>query len=92
MCSLLSISTTSVAQFKWPQEITGFLKVFSNGENLMDEILHTDDAILAEALLNDRIVSKGRPSLINFTKSSFVDQFSHTLQIRVSKVKLKNNR
>ena len=90
VCSLLSISTASIAQFEWPQEIIGFLEMLSNGEDLVDKILHTDDAILAKALLNDGIVSKGRPSLFNFAKSSFVDQFSHTLQIRISKVKLKN--
>ena len=84
--SLLSISTTSVAQFKWPQEIIGFLEVFSHGEDLMDKILHTNDAILAEALLDEGIVSKGCPSLFDFAKSSFVDQFSHALQIRIPKV------
>ena len=84
--SLLSISATSVAQFKRPQEIIGFLKVFSHGEDLVNKILHTDDAVLAEALLDEAIVSKGRPSLFDFAKSSFVDQFSHTLQIRIPKV------
>ena len=81
VCSLVSISTTSIAQFKWPQEIIGFLEVLSNGEDLVDKILHTNDAILAEALLDDGIVSKGHPSLFNFAKSSFVDQFSHTFQL-----------
>ena len=84
--SLLSISATSIAQFKRPQEIIGFLKVFSHGEDLMDKILCTDDTVLAKALLDEGIVSKGRPSLFNFAKSSFVDQFSYALQIRIPKV------
>ena len=88
MRGLLSVSTSSVAQFKWPQKIVGFLEVLSNSEDFMDKVLYTYDPEFAKALFDDGIVSKGCPSLFNFAKSSFVDQFSHTLQIWISMVKL----
>ena len=79
MRGLLSVSPSSVAQFKWPQKIVGFLEVLSDGEDLVDEVLNTYNPVFPKALFDDGIVSKGCPSLFNFAKSSFVDQFSYTL-------------
>ena len=92
VCCLLSVSTTSVAQFKWPQEIAGLLEMLSDGEDLVDEVLHTDDAVLTKVLLNDGIISDGSPALLNFAKSPLVDQFTHTFQIRVPTMKLENTK
>ena len=90
VCSLLSVSTTSITQFKWPQEIVGFFEMLSHGEDLVDKVLHTDDAVLAKVLFNDGIIINGCPALLNFAKSPFVDQFTYTFQIRVPTVKLEN--
>ena len=83
VCSLLSISTTGIAQLEWPQEIVGLLEMLSNSKDLMDKVLHADDAIATKTLLNDGIISEGCPALLNFAKSSFVNQLSYTFQVRV---------
>ena len=83
VCCFLSVSTTSAAQFKWPYKVIGFLEVLSNGKDLMDEVFHTNDAIPTKAFFNDGIVTECSSSLVNFTKSSFVDQLSYALQIRI---------
>ena len=50
---LLSPSPSWVVQLEGPQEVGGVLEVWSNGEDLMDQILNTDDSHLAQLVLND---------------------------------------
>lgn len=92
VCSLLSVSTTSVAQFEWPQEVVGFLEMLSHREDLVNEVLHADDTVLTKLFFNNGIIGNGRTTLFNFAESSFVDQFTYTFQIRVPAMKLKSNK
>lgn len=48
-----------------PQEVGRRLEVGANSADLVDQILHTDHAVLAQVLLDDLIVSQGNPLLIN---------------------------
>ena len=34
-------------QLEWPQEVGGLFEVWSNGEDLVDQVLHTDDTLFA---------------------------------------------
>ena len=53
MVGLLSPSPSWVVQLEGPQEVGGVLEVWSNSENLVDQILNTDDSKLAQLSLND---------------------------------------
>ena len=46
-------SSSWVAELEWPQEVGSLLEVGSNGVNLVDQILHADDTVLAEGTLDD---------------------------------------
>lgn len=50
------------------------LEVWSDGDNLMDQILHADDTEFAELRLDDLVVGQGDALLVNlgFRKSEFM--------------------
>lgn len=52
---LLSPSSGWVVELEWPQEVGGILEVGSNRQDLVDQVLNTDDAHLAKLGLNDLI-------------------------------------
>lgn len=50
----------------------------------MNQILHTDDAIFAERSFDNSIISKGDTLLVDLAISTFIDEFAHTLEVRVA--------
>lgn len=48
-----------------PKEVGSLLEVGANGEDLMDQILHTDHAVLAEVLFDDFVVSQWESLLVD---------------------------
>jgi len=84
--SEFSCSETSswVAQLEWPQEVGGLLEVGSDSEDLVDQVLHADNAVLAEVGLNDGVVGKGNALLVNLAISSLIDELTDRLQVGVS--------
>jgi hypothetical protein len=50
----------------------------------VDQILHADDAVLAEVLLNDGIVGKGNALSVNLAISALVDELLDALQVGVT--------
>jgi hypothetical protein len=77
-------ATSRVAQAKGPQERVGLLEVGSNGHDLMDQVLHADDAVLAEGRLNHRIVRDGDALLVDLGKAALVAEFAHRLEVGVA--------
>ena len=59
MVGLLSPSPSWVVQLEGPQEVGSILEVWSNSENLVDQILNTDDSQLAQLVLNDVVGGDG---------------------------------
>ena len=59
MVGLLSPSPSWVVQLEGPQEVGSVLEVGSNSEDLMDQILNTDDSQLAQLVLNDVVGGDG---------------------------------
>merc|ERR1719220_1355296 len=57
-----------------PQEVVGLLEGGPHGEDLVDEILHTDDVEFAQGLLNYAVVGQRRASALNLAESTLVDQ------------------
>jgi hypothetical protein len=77
-------ATGRVAELEGPEEVGGLLEVGANGEDFMDEILHADDAVLAEVLLNDRIVGEGNALLVDLSVSALVHKLLDALEVGVT--------
>lgn len=77
-------ATGGVAELERPQEVGGLLEVGADGEDLVDEILHADNAVLAEVVLNDSVVSEGNALLIDLAVTSLVDELLDGLQVGVT--------
>lgn len=75
--------TSWVAELERPQEVACLLKIGSHGHNLMDEIFHAHDAILAKVLFDDGVVGKRNALLIDLAVASLVDEFAHGFEVGV---------
>jgi hypothetical protein len=85
MLELSSAETTvGVAQLEWPQEVAGLLEVDSDGEDLVDQIFHADNAELAQVIFNKLVVGKSDALLINLAISALVDEFTDGLEVGVA--------
>lgn len=56
MKQLLAEPAVRVGQLEGPQEVVGCLEVGPDRVNLVNKVLHADDAGLAEGALDDRVV------------------------------------
>lgn len=77
-------TTSGVAQLEWPQEVRGLLEVGADSENLVDEILDTDNAVLAQRRLDDGVVGKSNALLVNLAVAALVDELLDALQVGVA--------
>jgi hypothetical protein len=76
-------TTVGVAELEGPQEVGGLLEVGANSEDLVDEILNADDAVLAEVLLNDGVVSEGNALTVDLAVAALVDELTDALEVGV---------
>ena len=77
-------STSRVAELEWPQEVGSLLEVGADGEDLVDQILNTDDPVLAKSTLNNGVISKSDTLLLDLSISTLVDELTNGLQVGVS--------
>lgn len=84
MIRLLSPSTSRCVQLEGPKEVGSVFEVFTNSEDLMDQILHADDVFLAKGLLYYRVGGKRGSTVVHFGESTLIDQFSNALLVWVS--------
>ena len=68
MVCLLSPSSSWIVQLEWPQKVGSILEVGSNSQDLVDQILHTDDAHLAKLALDDVVRGDWGAVTINLNK------------------------
>ena len=69
--SFLWESSSWGSELEWPQEVVGFLEVGTNSGDLVDQILHWDDSVLAQNLFDDCVVGDGDSLLVYLTETSF---------------------
>nr|AFK43207.1 unknown [Lotus japonicus] len=50
----------------------------------MDQIFNANNSMLPKSLFNNRVVCQSNSLFVNFPVSPLVDQFSDTLQIRIT--------
>lgn len=77
-------AAVGVGQLEGPQEVVDLLEVGANGVQLVDQILHTDDAVLAEVLLDDLVVGEGNTLLVDLAVTALVDELTDALQVGVT--------
>lgn len=77
-------STSGVGQLEGPEEVVGLLEVGANGVELVDEILHADNAELAEVLLDDLVVGEGSALLVNLSVTALVEKLADGLEVGVT--------
>jgi len=58
--------------------------VRADSVDLVHEVLHAGDTVLAEAVLNDLVVEQRQTLLVDLTESTLVDQFTNRLECWVS--------
>lgn len=74
--SLGSESSSGSSEFEGPQEVVGFLEVFTAGVDFVDEIFNGVDALLSEALLDSVVGFQGNSLFVDFTVTSLEDELS----------------
>jgi len=79
--NLLPPATGRSVQLERPQEVGGILEVGANGQNLVDKVLHADDAELAQGALNQVVGGDGGAVAVDLDKSTLVDQLTHRLEV-----------
>lgn len=77
-------TTVRVGQLEGPEEVVGLLEVGANGVDLVDQILHADNAELAEVLLDDLVVGEGSALLVDLSVTTLVQKLADGLQVGVT--------
>ena len=73
-----------VAELERPQEVARLLEVRADGDDLVDQILHADDAELAQMVLDELVVRQRDALLVDLAVAALVDQLADGLQVRVA--------
>lgn len=79
-----SEASEGVAQLEWPQEVAGLLEVGSHGDDLVDQILHTYNAVFPEVVFDDLVVGERNALLVNLAVTTLVDELADGLKIWVA--------
>ena len=77
-------ATSGVGELEGPQEVVGLLEVGADSVDLVDQILHTDNAVLAKVLLDDLVVGESNTLLVDLTVTALVQKFADGLQVGVT--------
>jgi hypothetical protein len=77
-------ATSGVRELEGPEEVVGLLEVGANGVDLVDQILHADNAVLAKVLLNDLVVGERDTLLVDLSVTTLVDELTDALEVGVT--------
>lgn len=83
--SLGGESSSGSSELEGPQEAVGFLEVGSHCVDLIDKIFNCANAVLSQRFLDNGVGGKGDSLFIDFSESSFENEFSDGLSGRISK-------
>lgn len=84
MEQLLAEAAVRVGQLEGPQEVVGLLEVGPHGVNLVDQVLHADDAELSQGAFDHRVVRDRDALLVHLTEAALVDQLAYGLEVGVT--------
>ena len=77
-------ATKRVGELEGPEEVGNLLEVGADGVNLVDDILHADDAVLAKVLLDNGVIGKSDALLVDLTVTTLVDELTDGLEVGVT--------
>lgn len=77
-------TTSGVGELEGPEEVGGLLEVGADGVDLVDQVLHADNAVLGEVLLDDGVVGEGDALLVGLGVAALVDELTDGLQVGVT--------
>jgi hypothetical protein len=77
-------AASGVAELEWPEEVGSLLEVGANSEDLMDQVLHANNAVFSKVGLNESVISESNALLINLAITTLVDELSDGLEVGVS--------
>ena len=81
----LAEATGGVVELERPQEVARLLEVGSDGEDLVDEVLHAHDAVFAEMLLDDGVVGERNALLaVGLGVATLVDELTDRLEVGIA--------
>ena len=73
-----------VGEFEWPQEVAGLLEIWSDGIDLMDQVLDTDNTVFAEVIFNKLVVCERDTLLVDFAISALVNKLTNRFEIGIA--------
>ena len=79
-----SEAASRVGQLERPEEVGGLLEVGANSEDLVDQVLHADNAVLAKVVLDQLIVGESNALLVDLAVSTLVDELADGLEVGVA--------
>ena len=77
-------ATVGVGELEGPEEVVGLLEVGANGVDLVNQVFHADNAVLAKVLLNDLVVGKSNALLVDLPVATLVDELTDSLEVGVT--------
>lgn len=77
-------ATSGVGELEGPEEVGGLLEVGADGVDLVDQVLHADNAVLGEVLLDDGVVGEGNALLVDLGVTALVDELADGLEVGVT--------
>ena len=75
-----SKSSSRIAQLERPQKVARLFEVGSDGQNLMNQILHAHDTVFPQVLLDDLVVSERDALLVDLAVAALVDEIADGLE------------
>ena len=73
-----------IAQLERPQEIARLLEIWPYSDNLVHQILHADDAVLAQMLFDQAVVGQRDALLVDLAVAALIDELTHGFGGRVA--------
>jgi hypothetical protein len=77
-------ATIGVVELEGPEEVGSLLEVGADSVDLVDQVFHADDAVLAKGILDELIVGQSDALLVDLSISTLVDELADGLKIGVA--------
>merc|ERR1719327_552734 len=78
-------ATARRVELEGPEEVVRLLEGRADGVDLVDQLLHTVDAVLSKVRGQDVVVHQRNAALVHLAVPPLVDELLHRLQVRVAK-------
>merc|ERR1719327_617468 len=77
-------ATARRVELEGPEEVVRLLEGRADGVDLVDQLLHAVDAVLAKVRGEDVVIHQRNAALVNLAVATLVDELLHRLQVRVA--------